>query len=262
MDLGWFLKRRFFMAEKKTHKIVSASTGENVTNKPRPTASKPAAQATGNAGGLRLGAVLLWIAALAFEVVAILLMFEKITFLPKFEPIYKAIGALVLDLICVIIGSLLWKKANHIDPASQKSPVKFWLWNNLGVIVSAIAFIPFIILLLTNKNADKKSKILGTAVAAIFAIVAGLASYDWNPLSKEALEQATANSQVYWTAHGKKFHLYEDCQALDRTDELTMGTAQEAVDAGRGTICKFCEKKYEKEQEALAASELPAVVNE
>ncbi len=254
------------MAEKKTHKIVSASTGENVTNKPRPTASKPAAQATGNAGGLRVGAVLLWIAALAFEVVAIMLVFKKITFLPKIQPIYKAIGALVIDLICVIIGSMLWKKANHIAPASQKNAVKFWLWNNMGVIVSAIAFIPFIILLLTNKDVDKKSKTIGTIVAAVFALGAGLASYEWNPYSREAQELAQTSSQVYWTAHGKKFHLYTDCSSLDRTEELITGTAQEAIEANRGTICKFCEKRYAKELEdadtEAAEALVEAAVNE
>ena len=48
---------------------------------------------------------------------------------------------------------------------------------------------------------------------------------------------------VYWTEHGKKFHTHEDCQALDRSDTLLTGSATEAMDAGKGTICKFCEKK-------------------
>lgn len=254
------------MAEKKEHKIVSASTGQTVSAKKPVRPANPAQ--TGNAGGLRAGAVVLWIVGLVFEVLAIMLMFEKILILPKIDPLYKAIGALVLDLICVVIGSQLWKKANHIDPASQKNAFKFWLWNNMGVIVSAIAFIPFAILLLTNKNADKKSKTIGTIAAVVFLAISGLTSYDWNPLSAEAVAEANNNSVVYWTAHGKKFHIYEDCQALNQSDELTMGTAQEAIDSGRGTICKFCEKRLETEQpELLEAAEnaqeaLDAAVNE
>ena len=249
------------MAEKKTHKIVSASTGETVTNRPRPGA---VAAKSGNATGLRVGAVILWILALVFEVLAIAFIFDKIAILPKIQPLYKAIGALVLDLIFVIIGSQLWKKANHIDPASQKNAFKFWLWNNMGVIVAAIAFIPFIILLLTNKEADKKTKIIGTAVAGIFLVISGLASYDWNPISAEALAAANAGQVVYWTEHGKKFHIYEDCQSLDRTETLYTGNAQEAMDNGKGTICKFCEKRFEKEQPELleAAQEAAAAVNE
>jgi len=234
------------MAEKKVHKIVSASTGETVSGK-KPSA---AVQQTGNASGLRVGAVVLWVVALVFEVLAIALILEKLLILPKIEPLYKGIAALVVDLVCVIIGSQLWKKANHIDPASQKNALKFWLWNNMGVIVAAIAFVPFIILLLTNKDADKKTKTVGTIVAAVFLVASGLLSYDWNPLSQEAVAQANAESSVYWTAKGKKFHLYQDCQALDRSEELTNGTAQQAIDAGKGTICKFCEKRYQKEGEA------------
>ena len=253
------------MAEKKEHKIVSASTGETVTNKPRPTPGA-AATKTGNGTGLRIGAVILWILALACEALAIAFIFEKIQIdaLAKIQPLYLAIGALVLDMILVIIGSQLWKKANHIDPASQKNAVKFWLWNNMGVLVAAVAFIPFIILLLTNKNADKKTKVVGTVVAAIFLAISGLASYDWNPISAEAVAAANAGQVVYWTEHGKKVHIYEDCQALDRSDTLYTGNAQEAMDNGRGTICKFCEKRLAAEEPALleAAEEAAAAVNE
>ncbi|MCR5763619.1 MAG: hypothetical protein K6G00_09595 [Treponema sp.] len=239
------------MAEKKKHKIVSASTGQAVKPGKKPAA---AIQQTGNATGLRIGAVILWVAALAFEVLAIALILEKLLILPRIDPLYKGIAALIPDAICVIIGSILWKKANHIDPASQKNALKFWLWNNMGVIVSAAAFIPFIVILLTNKNADKKTKAIGAIAAAILLAISGLSSYDWNPLSQEAVAEAAAGTGVYWTEHGKKFHLYEDCQALDRSETLITGSAQEAIDAGKGTICKFCEKRHERE---VAAAEVP-----
>ena len=99
----------------------------------------------------RLGAILLWVLAIAAEVVAILNIFHKIE-LPKFEPLVWLIILIVLDLIFLVIGSMLWKKANHIDPASEKNPTKFWLWNNLGSIVSVIAFLPLIILVLLMKK--------------------------------------------------------------------------------------------------------------
>ena len=97
----------------------------------------------------RIFAVLLWIIAIACEVVAVLNIFEKIS-LPKFSQTVWLVGLIVLDLIFLVIGSMLWKKANHIDPASEKNPTKFWLWNNLGSIVSVIAFLPLIIIIFTN----------------------------------------------------------------------------------------------------------------
>ncbi len=247
------------MAEKKQHTIVSASTGEKVKGKP---ASAAAPVKTGNGTGLRIGAVLLWILALACEVLAVALILEKLLILPKIDPLYKGIGALVLDMIFVIVCAQLWKKANHIDPASQKNAVKFWLWNNMGVVVAAIAFIPFIIILLANKDTDKKTKVVGTVVAAIFLAISGLASYDWNPVSQEAVLAATKGQSVYWTEHGKKFHTHDDCQALDRSETLINGTAQEAMDSGRGTICKFCEKRDEKELEAAQEAVEAAAVNQ
>ena len=249
------------MAEKKQHTIVSASTGENVTNKPRPQAAAAPVK-SGNATGLRIAAVLFWVVALALEVLAIALILEKLLILPKIDPLYKGIAALALDMIFVIIGAQFWKKANHIDPASQKNAVKFWLWNNMGVIVAAVAFIPFIILLLTNKEADKKTKVVGTVVAAIFLAISGLASYDWNPVSQEAVIAATKGQSVYWTEHGKKFHTHDDCQALDRSETLINGSAKEAMDSGRGTICKFCEKRDEKELQAAQEAVEAAAVNE
>ncbi len=224
------------MAEKKEQKSSTTRRANTSTQAPK-----------GNATGLRVGAVILWIFALAFEFLAIMLLFEKLLILPKIDPVYRAIIALVPDLICVIIGSQLWKKANHIDPASQKNALKFWLWNNMGVIVSAIAFVPFIILLLNDKNADKKHKTIGTIAAVIFLAVSGLVSYDWNPLSVEAKEMA--ESEVYWTTYGKKMHLYKDCQALDRSVEENIHHGQPALfleeKNDSGTVCKFCQKRYD-----------------
>jgi uncharacterized BrkB/YihY/UPF0761 family membrane protein len=77
-----------------------------------------------------------------------------------------------LDLLFFIPGSLLWKKANHIDPVSEQNKVKFWVWNNLGTILSVLAFLPIIIFVLTDKKLDKKSKNLVTVVAVVALAIA------------------------------------------------------------------------------------------
>ena len=114
------------MAQKKEHKIVSATTGEQVkpgAKPPKPQQTeqtapnlKPAKE-VGNPKALRIGAICLWAAAIIFEVLAVLVLFGKIhlTFMPV---IWQLIVFIVLDLACLIIGSQLWKKANHSDPAS------------------------------------------------------------------------------------------------------------------------------------------------
>jgi len=234
------------MAEKKEKKLVAAS--ESSAARKRETITTPsgytakAAKPVGNAGGLRVGAVILWIVAIAFEVLAILVLFGKIniTFMPQ---LWQLIAFLVLDLICVIIGSSLWKKANHIAPASAANKVKFWLWNNLGVIVSCFAFIPIIILMLTNKDLDKKTKTIATVVAIIALLIGGAASIDYNPVSSEELsaaEAALGDTIVYWAPFGKVYHTHDDCSALNVSEQLTYGTVDEAVAANRTRLCKFC----------------------
>ncbi len=231
------------MAEKKKKKIVEAGTGNDVTNGGRKRKYKEAAP-VGNSVGYRIGAIVLWLVAIGLEVVALLLLNGTLTwtFMPTLTLI---IIALVLDLVCVIIGSQLWKKANRINPASEKNKFLFWLWNNMGLIACAVAFIPFVILALTNKDADKKTKSIATVVAIIALLIGGLASYDWNPVSEEDKEAAmeAINQDVYWTTFGKVYHTHEDCQSLNQSDTLTIGTVEEAIAANRTRLCAFCAKK-------------------
>ena len=175
--------------EKKERKIVKVN--EDGATKTESGKTIKEAKPVGNAGGLRCGAIICWLVAICFEVLGFLMYFGKvnISFLPTLAGI---IAVLVLDLIFVIIGSQLWKKANHIDPASEKNPVKFFLWNNMGVIVCILAFLPYIILILTDKQnkLDKKTKAIAVVVGIIALLIGGLASYDWNPISAEQKEAA------------------------------------------------------------------------
>ena len=79
----------------------------------------------------RIRAIVCWIVAIAFEVIGILQLTNVINWFSGLELSTFLIVCIVLDLIFVIIGSLLWKKANHIDPISEENKTKFWLWNNL-----------------------------------------------------------------------------------------------------------------------------------
>ena len=174
------------MAEKKKveREFVEASTGK--------TGKRPAVVTAANkksATGKRIAAVILWVLALAAEVGAIL-MLNGTWYIPEEQKMYWLIGALVIDLILVIIGSQLWKKANRLDPASKQSSVKFFLWNNMGLIASVICFLPIVILLLANKDLDGKTKKIVTVVAAIALVLASLFSIDFNPVSAEELADA------------------------------------------------------------------------
>jgi len=231
-------------AEKKT--AAKAETAKTV---------KPAEKHE-NATGLRVGAVILWLIALGCEVVAILVLKEKIELPLPFEPVVKLLIFLALDLVFLVIGSQLWKKANHKDPVSKKKgELKWWLWNNMGVIVAAVAFIPFIALTLSDKKADPKLKKIASIAAAIMLAIGALTSYDWNPASLEQVQEAESvleDYDVYWTSGGQRYHLDENCSSLAHSSEVYKGTVNEAVESyGKDFLCKFCMHNHEGEIEGI-----------
>lgn len=201
----------------------------------------------GNPTPLRIFAFVFWLIGIGFEVLAIL-MLNKTMYVPSDKFTLYLVGALVIDLIAVIVGSQLWKKANHIDPASEKNKAAFFLQNQLGVIMAVIAFVPVIIILLKNKDLDAKTKKIVTAVAAVALVIASLFSIDFNPVSQEQVksleEEAAASGEYtgtcYWTQFGKSYHFDQNCQTLTRSKTLYSGTLEDAIAAGRTDACDFC----------------------
>ena len=196
----------------------------------------------GNATPFRILAIVLWVLALGFEVLAILLFTKKITITYAIPNVWQAVIALVLDLICLVIGSQMWKKANHMDPASKKNKLRFWIQNNLGVVVAAVAFIPFIIIALTDKNASKQDKTIAAIAAAVALAVGVLTGIDYNPVSQEDLaeQQQLITEDVYWTPGGGVYHTHEDCGHLANSYELSKGSVTAAIENGKTRICKTC----------------------
>ncbi len=161
----------------------------------------------------------------------------------------------------MIVGSSLWKKANRLDPASRAETVKFFVQNQLGVIISVIAFLPLVVLVFTNKDLSGKEKGILGSIAAVLLVAAGVASADFNPPSVEEyteqtqrVEQLTGANDVYWTQYGTRYHLYDDCPRINtsRTDEIFEGTVAQARELKNITeLCKTCESRAE---EALVES--------
>ena len=70
-------------------------------------------EAKGKAKQLRIFAILAWLVAMAGQVFAILKLISD-------ETLVWLVVAIVVILILAITGSTLWKKANRLDPASEK----------------------------------------------------------------------------------------------------------------------------------------------
>jgi hypothetical protein len=236
-----------------TKKITHVGGGGNRT--PLKGTFVPTAEAKGKAAKLRLFSVLLWMLALAAETGAIYVLITCAKPIETISWIWM-VGLIAVDLILVIVGSSLWKRANRLTPASKKDKVRFFLQNQFGVIVAVIAFLPLVIFIFTNKDLDGKTKGILGGVALIAMLVAVLASADFNPPSIEEyteqtnrVEELMGYNSVYWTKSGTKYHLYDDCQHINtiRTDEIFCGTVAQARELKNITeLCKTCENKAER----------------
>ena len=195
----------------------------------------------------RIIAVCLWLVGIFLEVVGILRLKGTINWFSGLSETTFLIICLVLDAIAVIIGSQFWKKANHIDPASEKNATKFWIQNNLGSIISVIAFLPIIILVFTDKDMDKKNKTIVGVVGIILLLIAGVSSYDFNPVSSEQLQRAeqevlnvSPSGKVYWAPNSKKYHVDPDCPSFSRSETIIEGTVKDAYENGLTDPCRRC----------------------
>ena len=238
----------------------TAKQAENAPKKVSQTAKRPqqtiavTTPTGGSTTGLRIGAVVLWILAIVCEVFAIMALLQY--FIPPFgmSMLVFLIIMIVLDMAFVILAAQLWKKANHIKPMSEKrGKFLFYVWNELGVIMACICFIPLIVLLLKNKNLDKKTKIIAVIVAIVALLISGAASADYNPITAEEKEQAEEQitTDVYWTQFGHKYHLNIDeeggCPYVRDSATVFKGSVTEAIEGGRTAICSYCAAHYAEE---------------
>lgn len=211
-------------------------------------------EAKGKAKQLRLFAMLAWLVAIAGEIFAILKLLSD-------DMMVWLIVTIVVILGLALLGSTLWKKANRLDPASEKDKFRFFVQNQLGAIMAVIAFLPLVIFIFTNKDLDGKTKGIAGAVAVVALLIAGIAGVDFDPPSIEKYTREI-NAQtdvirelndgidlVYWTEYGNKYHLEEDCQHIRNSENIYNGTVKEAWEdrkIGDSQLCKTCRKRAEK----------------
>jgi hypothetical protein len=131
---------------------------------------------------LRLFAALSWVVAIGGEVAGIVLLRQH-----KFDHgnLPLLIGILVGIAAFAIAGSLMWKAANRQDPARQSDTARFFFQNQLGAIMTVIAFLPLLVLIFMDKDMDPKNKKIAGGLGAVLAIAATLIGVSWNPPSVE-----------------------------------------------------------------------------
>lgn len=242
---------------------MSESTDAAADRDGRPRDWQPTAAARATAVRFRWIAGILWFLAIAAEAVAIFWLLrqrevvgadgqlvrdpdsgllEQSDATTRF-PTWAFITLLVL-LVAIaalsITGSVLWKRANRLDPARRSETTRFFVQNQLGAIIAVIAFLPLIVVVLLNKDMSKGQKATAGIVGVVLAVLATVIGIDFDPPS---VEQYTADQstviqllgadEVVWVDGGEVYHVCDEVPAIQTGSEIRTGTTADAVDAGK-----------------------------
>jgi hypothetical protein len=131
---------------------------------------------------LRIFAAIAWIIAIAAEITGVVLLLRH-----KFDHgnLGLLIGILVVIAVFAIAGNLMWKGANKQDPARAADRARFFFQNQLGAIVTVIAFLPLLVLIFLDKDMDPKNKKIAGGVGVVLVIIAALFGVSYHPPSVE-----------------------------------------------------------------------------
>ena len=251
------------MAEQ--NKKVDQSTPSGGVSEPA-AGWKPTAAAKSKATTFRWIAVAVWVLAIVGEAVGIFWLLrqrvyvgEDGTFVRDPDtglleeqgvtaqfPQWAFITLLVLLVVIAalaITGSILWKKANRLDPARQSEKLRFFVQNQLGAIIAIVAFLPLIILIFLNKDMDKGQKATAGIVGIVLALLAAVIGVDFNPPSVEkytadqsAVIQLLGKDEVVWVDGGAVYHVCDEVSDIQTGSEKRTGTTAEAVEAGKSRL--------------------------
>lgn len=242
------------MAEKKKVVRVESTTEEGETT----STWKPTAEAKGSATGKRVLAVILWVLAIGGEAFAIFWVLRRPAENGAF-PTWAWIlllGLLVAIGLLTFFGGQLWKQANRLDPASKSDKTRFFIQNQLGAIITIIAFVPLIVLIFLNKDMDGKQKGIAGAVGIVLLLVAGFFSTSLNSPSVEQYDaettrvvEITGENLVFWTKSGEVFHLCNDASAVNlesKDNTIYSGTVADAHAAGKDRLTLQVDQEIEQ----------------
>src|SRR4029078_8636965 len=135
---------------------------------------------------LRLFAAISWIIAIGTEVAGVVMLRQH-----RFDHgnLPLLIGLLVVIAVFAIAGNVMWKAANKHDPASKADPARFFFQNQLGAIITVIAFLPLMFMIFLDKDMDQKNKKIAGGIGVALAALAAFIGIDFNPPSVEQYTQ-------------------------------------------------------------------------
>lgn len=232
----------------------------------------PSAESKAKATRLRVIAWVAWILAIGVQAFAIFWILKQVP-----VNMWLLIGAIVVTGVLSVAGSLCWKQANRLDPASERDKVKFFIQNQLGAIMSIVSFLPLIIMIFLNKNMSGKQKALAGGIGIVVLLIAAAFGVSYQSPSQEQyaaetniIEQLTGQDEVFWTKSGGVFHVCDavpDVNKESKDGTIYRGTVAAAHEAGKDRLTlkweseatKYCGFTQEQVDAVNAAVTAPAL---
>ncbi|MFS0852290.1 hypothetical protein [Microbacterium sp. 179-I 3D4 NHS] len=267
-------QKKVAQPRKKVVRVEPARGGEAADP---PLDWRPTAEAKAEATRHRWTAVGLWVLAIAGEAFAIFWLLRQ----SPFTTIHLVgrIAAILVIGVLASIGSVLWKKANRLDPARRSDTLRFFVQNQLGAIIAVIAFLPRIVLIFTSRYMTGGQKAVAGVVGIVVAALAVFAfGADYSPPSTEQyaaesniVEELTGADEVFWTKSGSVFHVCAAVPDVNRESadgQIYQGTVATAHAEGKDRLTKRWESEavdycdYTQEEVDAVKAALPDEVAE
>jgi hypothetical protein len=119
--------------------------------------------------GYRVGAIILWLLGIAIETFATLYVAGDASFGSADVPWGVVVAvAVVLDVVLVLLGASLWKKAGEAR-AKAKGTAVSGDTGAVRVVLSTLAFVPMVLFFAVSKNASTKTRLL-SVISALVAV--------------------------------------------------------------------------------------------
>ena len=187
---------------------------------------------------LRIFAAISWAVAIATEIAGVVMLRQH-----KFDHgnLPLLIGLLVVIAVFAIAGNLMWKAANRHDPAREADAARFFFQNQLGAIITVIAFLPLIVLIFMDKDMDPKNKKIAGGVGVVLAAVAAFIGIDFNPPSVEQytkdMNKCAAEIKASQPTSDCSPEVAEQAKAIAQdTSTVTEATKDAAHPAGQDVV--------------------------
>lgn len=251
----------------KPTKKISQVRAKNTDDQP---VWQPTPESAAKATRLRIFAWVAWALAIGAEAFAIFWVLRQ-------SPVtmWLLITLIAVAGVLSVAGSLWWKQANRLSPASREDKLRFFVQNQLGAIVAIIAFLPLIIMIFLNKDMDGKQKGIAGGIGIAVLLIAGAVGISWDAPSQEQyatetniVKQLTGEDTVFWTKSGSVFHVCESVPDVNKASQdgtIYQGTVAAAHEAGKDRLTKRWESEatnycgYTAEEVAAVASDNPGL---